>query len=376
MQFVIERAALLSGLEKVVPVVPGRSDIPILRHIVVSTGAQSISMRATDTDMEISVIVPAEVAEQGVGTLPARTLYEITRRMPKEGQVSITGGQQAKVVSGRSRFTLDTLHVDDMPTLDAGAGGTLFEMPCEQLRAAFEATQHAIGTDQMRYCLGGVHLCVKGEHVHAVATDGHRLSLKKVPLPPQAHSMPPVIVPQGTVRMVLKILPDSETMCELCVTETRITFRVGETVLISKLIAGTYPDYMRVIPAAHLGCAIVPREPLARAVARVAIVLDEKKNAVRLRFSGGAVIVSGGGSCGGNSGREEISDATFDAEAVTIGVNSLYLKEALEALGGAQLAIKTDTANTPMLLEEVDGDGSHIVVLMPMRVEPDLIEDK
>lgn len=372
MQLTIERDRLLEGLTKVVPVVPGKAEIEILRHLLISTGAKSLSMRATNCDIEMSVTVPAEVAVQGVGTISGRLLYELVRKFPKEAQVSLTcdvGGGQARLVCGRSRFTLPVLSADDFPTIDAGAGGALFEMPSNELRAAFEKTEFAVSTDEARYCLCGVHLCVDGENLVAVATDGHRMSIKKLTLPPQAHGMPPVIVPRDTVRLALKILPESDAEVELCVTPTRITIRVGETALISKLIDVTYPDYKRVIPSEHLGCAIVPREALARAVGRVAVVLDERSHALSVRFEGGNVAISGRGNMGGSDGREEVCDATFDAEAVTIGMNASYFGAALSALGGTRIAMRTGKPSDAVLLEEVDGDGTHIVVLMPMRVQ-------
>lgn len=378
MQLTIERDKLLDGLAKVVPVVPSKTEVVILRHLLLSTGAKSLSMRATNCDVEMSVTVPAEVSEQGVGTISGRMLYELVRKFPKESEVSLvcdTDGGEARLACGRSRFTLPVLSADDFPTIDAGAGGALFELPSNELRTAFEKVDFAVCADETRYMLGGVHLHVDGEHLVAVATDGHRLSLKKLTLPPQAHGMPPVIVPRDTVRLALKILPENETLVELCVTPTRITVHAGETALISKLIDGEYPDYKRVIPQAHLGCAIVSREALMRAAGRVAIVLDERSHALRMRFGGESAVISGRGSLGGNTGREEVADVAFDAEAVTIGLNASYLGDALSAIGGAQVAVRTGKPSDPVLFEEVDGDGSHIVVQMPMRVD-DQIGDK
>jgi DNA polymerase-3 subunit beta len=179
-----------------------------------------------------------------------------------------------------------------------------------------------------------------------------------------------VIIPKDAAVAALKILPDSEVECELACNDRLMRLRVGEVELVSKLIEGTYPDWPRIMPQGGAGRVITPREALAEAAARVGVVLEEKGRAIRIRFAAEAIELAAQSPDGGNSAREQVGDCVSDAGEIEIGVNPRYLADILDAMDGAQLAIVLQgDAGSPLLFEEVDGDGSLRMVLMPMRID-------
>jgi DNA polymerase III subunit beta len=295
-----------------------------------------------------------------------------------------------RLTSGKAEFSLMTLPPDDWPMM-AIALAAEFRLECRQLRALFEKTRFAISSDETRYYLGGIYLHQLGETLAAVATDGRRLALKTVPLPAGADDMPAprgmdenpgpraagdglaamrgVIIPKDAATVALKILPDSEIECELAISDSLMRLRVGEVELISKLIDGTFPDYQRVMPGPGGGRMIAPREALAKAVARVGVVLDGRDHAIAMHFGAEMISLTAHSFANGHSAREQLGDCASDAGATQIGVNPRYLAEALETMDGAQLAIVLqDSPDAPVLFEEVDGDGSLCMVIMPMRL--------
>ena len=144
--------------------------------------------------------------------------------------------------------------------------------------------------------------------------------------------------------------------------------RVGEVELIARLIDGTYPDWQRVVPVGGAGRMIAPREALAKAVARVGVVLDERDGAIRMRCEAETIKLTARSHIAGHEAREQVEDCISDAGSIEIGVNPRYLAEILETMDGTQLAIVLGTPDAPLLFEEVDGDGSLRMVLMPMRL--------
>jgi DNA polymerase-3 subunit beta len=178
-----------------------------------------------------------------------------------------------------------------------------------------------------------------------------------------------VIIPKDAASVALKILPDSEVECELTISNSLMRLRIGEVELISKLIDGTFPDYQRVMPGPGMARVIAPREALARAVSRVGAVLDAKDHAIAMRFDDELIGLTAYSHGNGHSAREQIPDCVSDARAIEIGVNPRYLAEALETMDGAQLAIVLQGfPDAPVLFEEVDGDGSLRMVVMPTRL--------
>jgi DNA polymerase-3 subunit beta len=403
MQFLIDRDKLLDVLTKLASIIDAKSGVPILHNIFIDACAATIFLRATDNDTQLIIPCPAEVTSQGQVTVDGLLLHEIARKCAKAGQIGVTLGGQSKrrkivgaadrlrLTSGSAEFSLLTLPADDWPQMHLLPGAAEFRLECRQLRALIEKTRFAISNDQTRYYLGGIYLHALGESLAAVATDGHRLAVKTVPLPAGADDMPEpprehespgpraaedglaamrgVIIPKDAASAALKILPDSEVECELAASANLMRLRVGEVELTAKLIDGTYPDWRRVVPAGGAVRTIAPREALAKAVARVGVVLDERDHAVRMRFEAETIKLTAHSYIAGHSAREHVEDCSMDnAGALEVGVNPRYLAEILETMDGTQLVICLQDANAPLLFEEVDGDGSLRMVLMPMRL--------
>ncbi len=81
-----------------------------------------------------------------------------------------------------------------------------------------------------------------------MATDGHRLARMDVGLPEGGMGMPGIILPRKTVQELAKLLADHGDTVAVELSANKIRFTVGNVVLTSKLIDGTFPDYQRVVP--------------------------------------------------------------------------------------------------------------------------------
>jgi DNA polymerase III subunit beta len=404
MQFLVEHDRLLEVLTKLAGIIDGKAGIPIMKNVFVDARAAAVLLRTADTDMQLVMPCPAEVTQAGQITVDGRLLREIVRLCPKGGQIGVTLGGASKrrkpsgdaadrlrLISGKAEFALLTLPPDDWPVMAVAPDAAAFRLECRQLRALLEKTRFAVSSDETRYYLGGIYLHQLGETLAAVATDGHRLALKTVPLPAGADAMPApramddnpgpraaadglaampgVIIPKDAASVALKILPDSDIECELAISASLMRLCVGEVELIAKLIDGTFPDYQRVIPVGGVGRMIAPREALAQAVARVGVVLDGRDHAIAMHFDAETVTLTAYAHANGHSAREQLAECVSDAGAAQIGVNPRYLAEALETMDGAQLAIVLQRRpDAPVLLEEVDGDGSLRMLVMPMRL--------
>ena len=299
MKVTLERAALLKSLGHVHRVVERRNTIPILANVLLRAEGQALLLKATDLDLEVTERLPADVGAAGATTLPAHILYEIVRKLPDGAQVSLdlSGGEgQLQLRSGRSRFNLQSLPDSDFPDLATGELGHGFNLAAQDLKRLIDKTQFAISNEETRYYLNGVFLHtieVEGHMMlRAVATDGHRLARVEIPAPKGAAGMPGVILPRKAVTEVQKLIedPGAEVRVEISATKARFTFgdpaaSSGQVVLISKLIDGTFPDYVRVIPAGNDKRLVVDRAPFAAAVDRVSTISSERGRAVKLALA-------------------------------------------------------------------------------------------
>jgi DNA polymerase III subunit beta len=379
MKVTLERAALLKSLGHVHRVVERRNTIPILSNVLLHGENQSLLLKATDLDLEVTERLPADVSAAGVTTVPAHVLYDIVRKLPDGAQVSLEShgeSGQLQLRSGRSRFNLQSLPDADFPDLATGDLSHSFTLASGDLKRLIDKTQFAISNEETRYYLNGVFLHTMDVEGHlmlrAVATDGHRLARVEVPAPKGALGMPGVIVPRKAVAEIQKLVEnlDQDVRIEISPSKARFTFgdpsvHLGQVVLTSKLIDGTFPDYMRVIPSGNDKRLTVDREPFKVAVDRVATISSERGRAVKLTLADAKLILSVTNPDLG-SAVEEL-DVDYDSSPIDIGFNARYLLDITEQLDSDTVLFKLSDPGSPTLLQDRDGAAA-LYVLMPMRV--------
>jgi DNA polymerase-3 subunit beta len=372
MKVTVERAELLKSLGHVHRVVERRNTIPILANVLVRAEKSALTLKATDLDLEVIEGISAEVAPAGSTTVPAHMFYEIVRKLPEGSQVVLeTSGDRAVLAirAGRSRFTLQTLPESDFPDLAAGEMTHKFTLPAADLKRLIDKTQFAISTEETRYYLNGIYLHIAGSGkstmLRAVATDGHRLAQAEIAAPAGTTGMPGVIVPRKTVIEVQRLMEDSEAEVTVELSTSKIRFTIGNVVLTSKLIDGTFPDYGRVIPTGNDKELVVDKKDFEAAVDRVSTVSSERGRAVKLSLSGGKLMLSVTNPDSG-SATEEL-EVEYNADPIDIGFNSRYLLDIAAQLDGEVAVLRLADPGSPTLIQDKDAKGT-LYVLMPMRV--------
>jgi DNA polymerase-3 subunit beta len=371
MRATVERSHLLKSLGHVHRVVERRNTIPILSNVLIRAGDGRLTLKATDLDLEITETVPAEVAQGGATTVPAHLLHDIVRKLPDGGEVSLDSseGTQLAIKSGRSRFTLQMLPEADFPDLTTGEFPTRFTLPAGAVKKLIDRTQFAISTEETRYYLNGIYLhvvTVDGKPMlRAVATDGHRLAQSQLEAPAGSAGMTGVIIPRKAIGEIHKLVEAGDTPVSIELSDTKVRVTIGDVVLTSKLIDGTFPDYGRVIPRGNDKVLKVDRGEFAEAVDRVSTISAERGRAVKLALSDGKLVLSVNNPDSGSAVEELGVD--YPADDIEIGFNARYLLDVAGQLETGTAEFRFADAGSPTLILD-DGAADALYVLMPMRV--------
>ena len=357
LHIVVERADLLRALTATTKAVEARNTYPILANILLTATDDRLSVRGTDLDVEITTSCPARCVP-GATTVPAKTLLEIVRKFPDGAEVTmVLEGETLIVKAGRSRFQLSVLDPASFPDISDGTFWAAFEV---DLAALFAPVAFAISTEETRYYyLNGIYTHVTaGGALRAVATDGHRLARHDGPQVAAGCIVAGAIVPRKTVALI----PAGVVKVELSDRKLRVT--AGDTVLVSKLIEGTFPDYDRVTPKNNELLLTADRAQLLSALDRVSIVASERGGkGVRVSTSPGSLLLSVTNPDHGTATEDIPSDTEH---TFAIGYNASYLAEMLRTVTGPVVNFAWKDDGSPSL---ITGDNDNwLAVLMPMRV--------
>ena len=326
MRLTIERSALLKALNHVQSVVERRNTIPILSNVLMSAQGDSLKLTATDLDIEISEGAPAEVERGGQTTAPANYLYDFVRKLPDGAAVKfdVSGDDPRLFISaGKSRLHLPILPAGDFPSMPSDGFETKFEIEPTELARLIDKTRFAISTEETRYYLNGIFL-------HTVDADGAKAARGRHRWPPPrarrcaapkgAQGMPGVIVPRKTINELKRLLDDAADMVEIAVSPQKIRFALGDAVLTSKLIDGSFPEYARVIPKGNSKKLKIDNKAFSEAVDRVATVSAERSRSVRLALEKDKVTLTVNNPDAGVA--TEDLPADYSADSMEIGFNA------------------------------------------------------
>lgn len=366
MHITISREELLRPVSLVAGVVERRQTLPILSFIKIRQAAGRLTMTGTDLEIEMSVEIPISEGEAEF-TVPARKLFDICRALPEGSEILLTKqGEKIGLKAGKSRFTLLTLAPKDFPAIDTATWESALTISQGAIKTLFERTQFCMAQQDVRYYLNGLCLEVGSNRLRAVATDGHRMAMSDMEAPPSSPIERQLIVPRKGVHEMARLLQATEDTAEIQLASNHLRLRTKDGIVFTtKLIDGRFPDYTKVVPATQSKVVGLNRIAFREALARVAILSNEKYRGVRLNLADAKLAVSAH-----NPEQEEASeelDADYRGENLEIGFNVNYLMEAVNALGSADIKLGLNDANSSCVIW-APADIHTRYIIMPMRL--------
>ncbi|GHC73852.1 DNA polymerase III subunit beta [Nocardiopsis terrae] len=377
MKFRVERDVLADAVAWTARTLPTRPSVPVLAGILLDAGEtdgrQRLRLSGFDYEVSAQVSVDVETEEAGQTLVSGRLLAEITRNLPPQPVEISTDGSKAVVTCGSAKFTLNTMPVEDYPSLPEmpGVSGTIGS---DVFAAAVSQVAVAAGRDDTLPMLTGVRVEIEGETITLASTDRYRLAVRELSWKPENPDLSAVaLVPAKTLHDTAKTLTSgAEVSIALSGSDSgegMMGFEGGGRRTTTRLLDGEFPKYRALLPDTFNTVAEVSRSEFVEAVKRVSLVA-ERNTPLRLAFSQGALVLEAG--TGEDAQAVETLEADLDGDDIQIAFNSGFLLDGLGAIGTDVARLHFTTSTKPAILTgkpaEEGSSPEYRYLIMPVRL--------
>jgi len=362
MKFKIEKSVLLEGIQIVQNVITPKSALPILVNILIETQNDTLRLTATDLDIGISCVIPVDVQEQGAITIPAKRFNDIIRELPQDiVQVTTKKNNLVFIETDTCQFKIMGITKEEFPKLPEFKDKEVVRLEQATLKKLLHLTSFAVSYDETRYILNGILFQIIKNKLTLVATDGKRLAIIEHAIKEDIEKEVRIIIPIKTIQELIRNLKEDGEL-SLILGHNQVLFDLGNTVVISRLIEGEFPDYKQVIPPIVENKIKINREQFLLAVRRAALLATPDYRAVKLEVFKNKMVVSKSTPDIGES-REEVA-MEYQGKELVVGFNPAYLMDVLKNLDDEKIEIELQDTEKPGVVRL----NGYVYIVLPMRL--------
>ena len=366
MKFSCEKHLLQAAVAAASRAASAKSPISALEGLLIEAGS---GVRVTGYDLKkgIYMNIEADVAQPGSAVLMTAKLFSEMMRLLPDGIVTVEVGDdsRASVRCGQSEYGFMALPAADYPELPEVDESEAVRISQKALRSMIDESIFAVSTNESRPVYMGSLFELEGDRLTVVAVDGYRLALRREEVSGKVQSAR-FIVPGSVLQDVSRLCGKGEEQAMIDLGERHVSFSIGDTVIISRLLEGDFLNYRKTVPENFKYKLKAERAALLSATDRVSLVVDETvKSPIRLSFGDGSIdfrCATALGTardlcpCEGNGGDTEI------------GFNDRYLRDALRAAPADELTVCINSGSAPCVLVPADGNDSFVYMVLPVRL--------
>ena len=369
MKFNVNQQDLQQALNYCQGVIEKRSTLPILSNILLQAQNSKLTITATDLDLIfLHQINNVEILEEGNTTTTSSIMYDIVRKFSSGKKINLILNEQNKLnlESEKSIFNLNCINASEFPVTDENFNQNEFVIKSKDFLKLLNKCKFSVSNDETRHYLSGIYFhqtnVDEKNYLTAVATDSHRMSISKIRLDKKI-DFEPIILPKKTVFQLCSLLDNYDGEVKISNIKSTIKFELSNSILISKIIDGKFPNYIQVIPKNNQKKLDVDLKLFLGSVDRVASVSLDKKDGVKFNLTKDLLDLSVNNTNSGDG--KETLNVKFDHD-LEISFNSRYLIDVASQLDGDRIEIFFNDTGSPALIKD-PGDFDSIFVVMPMK---------
>ena len=353
----------MSSLQTAIKAISGKATLPVLEGALLEAFDGMLRITCTDLNMGIVTQLEADIAEEGRVVLPGKLLGEIVRKLPVgDVDVSVAPNNAATIRCRGSRTTLAGFAAEEYPPLPALEVNESVTLPQSALRDMIRQTSFSIATEESRPIFTGCLMEVDGGCVNLVALDGFRLALRKLELEGGSSTFN-ALIPGKSLNEVARILGDEDEVT-LKLDRTHVSFEIGDTRVITRMLEGEFIKYRSIIPATWTSLVRVNRQELAACIDRASLLAkDGKNNLMKFSVADNRMVITSNSEMG--EAYEEL-DTVHTGDNLDISFNIRFMSDIMKVIDDEEVVPRFNSAVSPCVICPSEGDRYTYLVL-PVR---------
>ncbi|OGN61550.1 MAG: DNA polymerase III subunit beta [Chlamydiae bacterium RIFCSPHIGHO2_12_FULL_49_11] len=367
MKITVSRDALVFLISKVASVVPQKPVIPILSNLLLEAKGSTLTLYVTDLTVSVRTSVEANIEREGQIALPAKRFFQLVKELTSNDiMIEVTDELVVVIHAGSSFFKLHGMNQSEFPFFPEISETLSLTFPAPQLKRLFTNSSFAAAKDDSRQALNGIFVRAKAREATFVATDGKRLAKIQAAIELAPEEEISSTIPLKAVEEMIRIM-DDDLSVTLSFMEDKVALTSGVTTLVTKLIAGQFPDYERVIPdRSKMQPIHLHKEELVTLLKQIALFTSDVSQAVRFTFDRGRLDLE--------ANHHEIGEGKvhmpvdYKDDTKVIALNPHFLLDILRHCKDEVIDFAmSDSFNPGSILDTTKS----LYVIMPMRLSND-----
>lgn len=369
MRLAILQQDLLPVLQAVARSVGVHSTLPVLDNILLSVDGGKLKIAATNLEIGVIKFISVEDGTSGDITVPAKTLVELISGLGQAKIILESEGEILKIESGRFKAEINGISASEFPAIPLASGSGI-SFP----KAIFLTSSQilfAAAVDEGRPVLTGILTDAKDGKLDFVATDGFRLAHRRVQLALSERSESngfKSLIPKRTFEEVLRIISEEdleEVEISTSENQNQVVFKIGQTIVSSRLIEGTFPAWEKIIPEKITTRAVVEKEQFLKDLKLASIFAKNEANIIVITAKKGSLDLKSQAKEIGS--QENEIEAEVEGDELTIAFNAKFLLDALSNIPTSQATIEFSGPLSASIIKPIGEEGLQFIV-MPVRL--------
>lgn len=342
--------------------------LPVLSCILFDVKKNIATLRATNLDLGIEIVLAVKSSEEGIVAVPAHILSSFVSQVTNENQTvkleTVSGN--LNITTTQSKGVIKTVPPEDFPSIPTVTDGQSISLPPELFIKGLKAVWYSSSVSSVKPELSSVYIYKDSDNIVFAATDSFRLAEKKIKAPAGAASFADILVPFKNIPEIIRVLENMGNQMDVLVSKNLISFTARDIHLVSRLIDGVFPDYRQIVPKSFSTEAVMLKQDFINAL-KISNIFSDKFNLIHLAIDPKGKIFEIQTKNSDVGENKTSVEAALSGDSVEINFNYKYIADCFQSIDADSVSLQLSGINRPMVVRPVSGDQSFMYLAMPMN---------